>query len=150
MRRREPRRSPSPPARHTLEADIIKKKQPQNNGGFVALDFGRTNPAVYDELTTEHPIDLTRWRFANRYLGRVSLINSGGASSGEDDLVDVVRMVHRQACRREGLITGRKAFQRTAAEGIALLHAVQCVYLDASITVAKFARRRRQPGPTGA
>ena len=121
----------------TLEADIIKQKQPQNNGGYVALGFGRTSPAVYDELTTEHPIDLARWQVANCYLGRVPLINSGGASSGAGDLANVVRTaVINKRAGGSGLITGRKAFQRPAADGISLLHAVQDVYLDASVTVA--------------
>ena len=121
----------------TLEADIIKQKQPQNNGGYVALGFGRTSPAVYDELTTEHPIDLARWQVANCYLGRVPLINSGGASSGADDLANVVRTaVINKRAGGSGLITGRKAFQRPGAEGISLLHAVQDVYLDATVTVA--------------
>ncbi|HET7309761.1 MAG TPA: class I fructose-bisphosphate aldolase [Mycobacteriales bacterium] len=121
----------------TLEADIIKQKQPQNNGGYVALGFGRTSPAVYDELTTDNPIDLTRWQVANCYLGRVSLINSGGASSGTDDLAAVVRTaVINKRAGGTGLITGRKAFQRPTADGISLLHAVQDVYLDADVTVA--------------
>ncbi|HET6818068.1 MAG TPA: class I fructose-bisphosphate aldolase [Mycobacteriales bacterium] len=121
----------------TLEADIIKQKQPQNNGGYVALGFGRTNPAVYDELTTDNPIDLTRWQVANCFLGRVPLINSGGSSSGESDLAAVVRTaVINKRAGGSGLITGRKAFQRPTADGVALLNAVQDVYLDGSITVA--------------
>ena len=121
----------------TLEADIVKQKQPQNNGGYLALEFGRTSAAVYDELTTDHPIDLTRWQVANCFLGRVPLINSGGASSGDSDLAAVVRTaVINKRAGGSGLITGRKAFQRPMAGGIALLNAVQDVYLDASITVA--------------
>ena len=121
----------------TVEADIIKQKQPQNNGGFTALGFGRTSPLVYDELTTDHPIDLTRWQVANCYLGRVPLINSGGASSGQGDLAAVVRTaVINKRAGGTGLITGRKAFQRPTEDGIRLLNAVQDVYLDESVTVA--------------
>jgi fructose-bisphosphate aldolase, class I len=121
----------------TIEADIIKQKQPQNNGGFVALEFGRTNHLVYDELTSDHPIDLTRWQVANCYLGRSALINSGGAASGESDLAAVVRtaVVNKRA-GGTGLITGRKAFQRPTEDGIRLLNAVQDVYLDDSVTIA--------------
>ena len=121
----------------TVEADIIKQKQPQNNGGYVALGFGRTSPLVYDELTTDHPIDLTRWQVANCYLGRAALINSGGASSGQSDLAEVVRTaVINKRAGGTGLITGRKAFQRPTADGVRLLNAVQDVYLDPAITVA--------------
>ena len=121
----------------TLEADIIKQKQPQNNGGYPALGFGRTSPLVYDELTTDHPIDLTRWQVANCYLGRVPLINSGGVSSGQGDLAAVVRTaVINKRAGGTGLITGRKAFQRPTEDGIRLLNAVQDVYLDESVTVA--------------
>jgi len=121
----------------TIEADIIKQKQPENNGGFIALEFGRTSPLVYDELTSDHPIDLTRWQVANCYLGRSALINSGGASSGQSDLAAVVRTaVINKRAGGTGLITGRKAFQRPTEDGIRLLNAVQDVYLDESITVA--------------
>lgn len=121
----------------TIEADIIKQKQPQNNGGFTALGFGRTDQLVYDELTSDNPIDLTRWQVANCYLGRVSLINSGGASAGQSDLAKAVRTaVINKRAGGTGLITGRKAFQRPTVDGIALLHAVQDVYLDESVTVA--------------
>ncbi|GHA02689.1 hypothetical protein GCM10010303_09820 [Streptomyces purpurascens] len=121
----------------TIEADIVKQKQPENNGGYLALGFGRTDERLYDKLTTDHPIDLTRWQVANCYMGRVGLINSGGASAGKGDLAQAVRTaVINKRAGGTGLITGRKAFQRPTAEGIALLHAVQDVYLDDDVTVA--------------
>ncbi len=121
----------------TIEADIVKQKQPENNGGFTAVGFGRTHPAVYDQLTTDHPIDLTRWQVANCYMGRIGLINSGGASSGEGDLSQALRTaVINKRAGGMGLISGRKAFQRPSAEGIELLNAIQDVYLDDAITVA--------------
>ena len=121
----------------TIEADIIKQKQPENNGGFLALKFGKTSPLVYDTLTTEHPIDLTRYQVLNCYAGRAGLINSGGASSGETDVKEAVRTaVINKRAGGSGLITGRKAFQRPTAEGIELLNAVQDVYLLADVTVA--------------
>ena len=121
----------------TIEADIVKQKQPENNGGYRALDFGRTDPILYGTLTTDHPIDLTRWQVANCYMGRVGLINSGGASAGTGDLAQAVRTaVINKRAGGTGLITGRKAFQRPTGEGIELLHAVQDVYLDDSITIA--------------
>jgi class I fructose-bisphosphate aldolase len=121
----------------TIEADLIKQKQPQNNGGYPALDFGRTDTLLYSRLTTDHPIDLTRWQVANCYLGRVGLINSGGASAGQGDLAQAVRTaVINKRAGGTGLITGRKAFQRPTGEGIELLHAVQDVYLDDGVTVA--------------
>ncbi|MET8573145.1 class I fructose-bisphosphate aldolase [Streptomyces sp. NPDC004783] len=121
----------------TIEADIVKQKQPEVNGGYTALDFGRTDKLLYGTLTTDHPIDLTRWQVANCYMGRVGLINSGGASAGKGDLAQAVRTaVINKRAGGTGLITGRKAFQRPTAEGIELLHAVQDVYLDDSITVA--------------
>ena len=122
----------------TIEADIIKQKLPTTNGGFTALKFGKTDPRVYSELTPDnHPIELARYQLANCYLGRSPLINSGGASTGQDDLADVVRTaVINKRAGGMGLITGRKAFQRPMNEGVALLHAVQDVYLDKSITVA--------------
>jgi class I fructose-bisphosphate aldolase len=121
----------------TIEADIIKQKQPQNNGGYLALGFGKTDKRVYDTLTTDHPIDLTRWQVANCYLGRVGLINSGGASSGRSDLAEVVRTaVINKRAGGTGLISGRKAFQRPTSEGVDLLHTIQDVYLDNDITVA--------------
>ncbi|MFV1991166.1 MAG: class I fructose-bisphosphate aldolase, partial [Acidimicrobiales bacterium] len=121
----------------TIGADIIKQKLPETNGGFNAIGFAKTHPRVYDELTTDHPIDLTRWQVLNCYAGRIGLINSGGASSGESDLAEAVRtaVVNKRAGGM-GLISGRKAFQRPMAEGAALLHAIQDVYLDESVTLA--------------
>ena len=122
----------------TIEADIIKQKLPENNGGFNALtNYGKTSKLVYDTMTTDHPIDLTRWQVANCYMGRAGLINSGGASSGESDLAEAVRtaVVNKRA-GGTGLISGRKAFQRPTAEGIELLNAIQDVYLDRSVTIA--------------
>jgi class I fructose-bisphosphate aldolase len=121
----------------TIEADIIKQKQPENNGGYNALKFGKTNPRVYSELTTDNPIDLTRWQVVNCYAGRIGLINSGGESKGADDLAGAVRTaVINKRAGGQGLIVGRKAFQRPIADGAALVNAVQDVYLDESITVA--------------
>ncbi len=121
----------------TISADIIKQKQPENNRGYTAVGFGRTHARVYDELTTDHPIDLTRWQVANCYMGRIGLINSGGASAGEDDLAAAVRTaVINKRAGGMGLISGRKAFQRPTADGVELLNAIQDVYLDEAITVA--------------
>jgi class I fructose-bisphosphate aldolase len=121
----------------TIEADIIKQKLPDANNGFGAVGFGRTHPRVYEELTTDNPIDLTRWQVANNYMGRMGLINSGGASSGAGDLEEAVRTaVINKRAGGMGLISGRKAFQRPMADGAALLQAIQDVYLDTSITVA--------------
>jgi fructose-bisphosphate aldolase, class I len=121
----------------TIEADIIKQKMPENNGGYTALGFGKTDPLVYTELTTDHPIDLTRWQLVNCYMGRVPLINSGGESKGEGDLGQAVRTaVINKRAGGSGLIVGRKAFQRPLAEGVQLLNAVQDVYLDQSVTIA--------------
>jgi class I fructose-bisphosphate aldolase len=121
----------------TIEADIIKQKQPVNNGGYNALNYGRTDPLVYDQLTTDNPIDLTRWQVVNCYMGRAPLINSGGESKGDSDLADAVRTaVINKRAGGSGLITGRKAFRRPMAEGIEILHAVQDVYLDQSVTIA--------------
>jgi len=121
----------------TIEADIIKQKQPENNGGYNALQFGKTDPLVYSELTTYHPIDLTRWQVVNCYAGRIPLINSGGESKGADDLAQAVRTaVINKRAGGAGLIVGRKAFQRPTDEGAALIHAIQDVYLDPSVTVA--------------
>ncbi|MDQ3757490.1 MAG: class I fructose-bisphosphate aldolase [Actinomycetota bacterium] len=121
----------------TIQADIVKQKQPENNGGYTALGFGKTDKLVYDELTTDHPIDLTRWQLVNCYMGRVPLINSGGESKGEGDLGQAVRtaVVNKRA-GGSGLIVGRKAFQRPLKEGVELLNAVQDVYLDDAVTIA--------------
>ena len=121
----------------TIEADVIKQKAPETNGGFTALKFGRTNKLVYEKLTSDNPIDLTRYQVVNCYMGRVSLINSGGASAGETDLKEAVKtaVVNKRA-GGTGLISGRKAFQRPMREGAALLHAIQDVYLNPDITVA--------------
>ncbi len=121
----------------TIEADIIKQKQPEVNDGYRVVGFGRTSPLVYDELTSDHPIDLTRWQVANTYMGRAGLINSGGAATGTGDLGQAVRTaVINKRAGGMGLITGRKAFQRPMDEGVELLNAVQDVYLDRSITIA--------------
>ncbi len=123
----------------TIEADIIKQKLPDVNGGFPAMgkDFGKTNDLVYSKLTTDHPIDLCRWQLVNCYLGRAGLINSGGASSGETDMAEAVRTaVINKRAGGTGLISGRKAFQRPMDEGIALLNAIQDVYLSDEVTVA--------------
>src|SRR5437660_6398153 len=121
----------------TIEADIIKQKLPETNGGYNALNFGKTSKKVYSDLTTNHPIDLTRYQVANCYMGRAGLINSGGASSGESDLKEAVRTaVINKRAGGMGLISGRKAFQRPMKDGIALLNAVQDVYLSDEITIA--------------
>jgi class I fructose-bisphosphate aldolase len=121
----------------TLQADIIKQKLPENNGGYSALKFGKTSPLVYEKLTTDHPIDLCRYQVANCYMGRCGLINSGGASSGAGDLASAVRTaVINKRAGGMGLISGRKAFQRPMAEGVELLNAIQDVYLDPHVTVA--------------
>ncbi|MBS0265070.1 MAG: class I fructose-bisphosphate aldolase, partial [Planctomycetes bacterium] len=121
----------------TLQADIIKQKLPENNGGYNALKFGKTSPLVYEKLTTDHPIDLCRYQVANCYMGRIGLINSGGASAGESDLAEAVRTaVINKRAGGMGLISGRKAFQRPLADGVNLLHAIQDVYLDSTVTVA--------------
>ena len=120
----------------TIEADIIKQKLPENNGGYTALNFGKTSPLVYSQLTSEHPIDLTRYQVANCYMGRAGLINSGGAS-GENDMQQAVKTaVINKRAGGMGLILGRKAFQKPVAEGIKLVNAVQDVYLDKSIDIA--------------
>lgn len=120
----------------TIQADIIKQKLPETNGGYNALNFGKTHKKVYDELTTDHPIDLTRYQVANCYMGRSGLINSGGAS-GSNDLHDAVAtaVVNKRAGGM-GLISGRKAFQKPLDEGINLLHAIQDVYLCPEVTIA--------------
>jgi class I fructose-bisphosphate aldolase len=121
----------------TIEADIIKQKLPETNGGYTALKFGRTSKLVYEKLTTDHPIDLTRYQVVNCFMGRAGLINSGGASAGESDLREAVRTaVINKRAGGMGLISGRKAFQRPMREGVALLHAIQDVYLTPDITVA--------------
>jgi fructose-bisphosphate aldolase, class I len=122
----------------TIEADIIKQKLPTVNGGYNALDnYGKTNKAVYDTLTTDHPIDLCRWQVANNYMGRIGLINSGGESKGASDMAEAVRTaVINKRAGGIGLISGRKAFQRPMSEGAELLNAIQDVYLDTSITIA--------------
>jgi class I fructose-bisphosphate aldolase len=121
----------------TIEADLIKQKQPENNGGYTALNFGKTDPLVYEQLTTDNPIDLTRWQVVNCYAGRIGLINSGGESKGSDDLAQAVRTaVINKRAGGTGLIVGRKAFQRPMPEGVELIHAVQDVFLDASVTIA--------------
>lgn len=120
----------------TIEADIVKQKQPENNGGFTAVKFGKTHDKVYSELSSDHPIDLTRYQVVNCYMGRVGLINSGGAS-GKNDLAQAVRTaVINKRAGGMGLISGRKAFQRPMKEGVELLNAIQNVYLDKDITVA--------------
>ena len=120
----------------TIGADIVKQKLPENNGGFTALSFGKTHDRVYSDLTSDHPIDLTRYQVANCYMGRLGLINSGGAS-GSDDLADAVRtaIVNKRAGGM-GLISGRKSFQKPFKEGVALLKSVQNVYLEREITIA--------------
>jgi class I fructose-bisphosphate aldolase len=121
----------------TIEADVVKQKQPENNGGFNALSFGKTSPIVYEQLTTDHPIDLCRYQVANCYMGRIGLINSGGASSGANDLAQAIRTaVINKRAGGMGLISGRKAFQRPMSDGVKLLQAIQDVFLDAQITIA--------------
>lgn len=120
----------------TIEADIVKQKLAESNGGFKALNFGKTDERVYTELTSDHPIDLNRYQVINCYMGRSGLINSGGAS-GENDLHEVVRTaVINKRAGGMGLITGRKSFQKPMNQGIELLNAVQSVYLNKDITVA--------------
>ncbi|OFW11773.1 MAG: fructose-bisphosphate aldolase [Acidobacteria bacterium RIFCSPLOWO2_12_FULL_66_10] len=121
----------------TIEADIIKQKLPENNGGFTAVNFGKTHKKVYSDLSTNHPIDLTRYQVANCYMGRAGLINSGGASSGDSDLKEAVRTaVINKRAGGMGLISGRKAFQRPLGDGVGLLNAIQDVYLSKEITIA--------------
>lgn len=121
----------------TIEADIIKQKLPTNNGGFNALKFGKTHKKVYTDLSTDHPIDLTRYQVLNCYCGRAGLINSGGASSGAGDLEEAVTTaVINKRAGGMGLISGRKAFQRPMKEGVGLLNAIQDVYLCKDVTVA--------------
>lgn len=125
----------------TIQADIIKQKLPERNGGYPAMNadgnYGKTNKKVYDELTTENPIDLVRYQVANCYMGRAGLINSGGESKGSGDLADAVRTaVVNKRGGGTGLISGRKAFQRPMNEGIELLNAIQDVYLSKEVTIA--------------
>lgn len=121
----------------TLQADIIKQKQPTNNGGYRAVKFGKTHDLVYDQLTSDHPIDLCRYQVANCYMGRIGLINSGGASSGAGDLAQAVRTaVINKRAGGMGLISGRKAFQRPMQDGVELLNRIQDVYLDEGVTIA--------------
>lgn len=123
----------------TIEADIIKQKLPENNGGYNALKFGKTSKLVYDKLTTDNPIDLTRYQVVNCYMGRAGLINSGGASTGKDesDLKEAVKTaVINKRAGGMGLISGRKAFQKPMKDGVELLNAIQDVYLEKEVTVA--------------
>ncbi|MEX2589667.1 MAG: class I fructose-bisphosphate aldolase [Chitinophagales bacterium] len=121
----------------TIQADIIKQKMPENNGGYKAVGFGKTHDKVYSELSSDHPIDLCRYQVANCYMGRNGLINSGGASGGASDLKDAVTTaVINKRAGGMGLISGRKAFQRPMKEGVELLNAIQDVYLEKKITIA--------------
>lgn len=120
----------------TIQADIIKQKQPENNGGYPAINFGKTHKSVYNKLSSDHPIDLTRYQVAGCYMGRAGLINSGGAS-GDNDFGQAVRTaVINKRAGGMGLISGRKAFQRPMDEGVKLLNTIQDVFLDDSITIA--------------
>jgi class I fructose-bisphosphate aldolase len=120
----------------TIEADIVKQKQPQTNGGYKAIKFGKTHDKVYSDLTSDHPIDLTRYQVVNCYMGRVGLINSGG-SSGKNDLAQAVRTaVINKRAGGMGMISGRKSFQKPMKEGVKLLNAIQDVYLCDDVTVA--------------
>jgi class I fructose-bisphosphate aldolase len=120
----------------TIEADIIKQKQAENNGGYTAIKFGKTHPKVYSELTSDHPIDLVRYQVANCYMGRAGMINSGGAS-GENDLGQAVRTaVINKRAGGMGLISGRKAFQKPMQDGVTLLNAIQDVYLAKNVSIA--------------
>ena len=121
----------------TIEADIVKQKMAENNGGFNALKFSKTSSKVYAELTSDHPIDLVRYQVACCYMGRAGMINSGGESKGAGDLAQAVRTaVINKRAGGMGLISGRKAFQKPMKEGIALLHAIQDVYLSKDVTIA--------------
>jgi len=120
----------------TIEADIVKQKLPENNGGYTALNFGKTHKKVYEQLSSDHPIDLTRYQVANGYMGRAGLINSGGAS-GANDIAEAVRTaVINKRAGGTGLISGRKAFQRPMKDGVQILNAIQDVYLSKDVTVA--------------
>ena len=121
----------------TIEADIIKQKQPVNNEGYLAVNFGRTNEKVYTELTANHPIDLTRYQVMNCYMGRVGLINSGGASAGNNDLQEIIKTaVINKRAGGMGLISGRKVFQKPMDTGIEILNKIQDVYLCDEISIA--------------
>ena len=121
----------------TIQADIIKQKLPENNGGFKAIGFGKTSEKIYSQLSSSHPIDLTRYQVAGCYMGRSGLINSGGASSGASDLGEaVLTAVVNKRAGGMGLISGRKAFQKPMVEGIKLLNSIQDVYLEKKITLA--------------
>ena len=121
----------------TIQADVIKQKLPENNGGFSAVNFSKHTPAMYDQLSSDHPIDLCRYQVANCYMGRIGLINSGGASGGDSDKADAIKtaIINKRA-GGNGLILGRKAFQRPFAEGVDILQGVQDVYLEDKITLA--------------
>jgi len=121
----------------TIQADIIKQKLPVNNGGFTAISFGKTNPKMYSELCSDHPIDLCRYQVANCYMGRIGLINSGGESKGATDLAEAVRTaVINKRAGGTGLISGRKSFQKPMKEGVELLNVIQDVYLCKEIDLA--------------
>ena len=121
----------------TIQADIIKQKLPDTNRGFEVIGFGKTSPLVYEKLTSDHPIDLCRYQVINNYMGRAGLINSGGESRGAADLKEAVRTaVINKRAGGMGLISGRKSFQRPMKEGVELLHAIQDVYLNPSVTIA--------------
>jgi class I fructose-bisphosphate aldolase len=121
----------------TIEADIVKQKLPTRNGGYRAIQFGKTHDSIYGDLVADHPIDWVRYQVANCYMGRVGLINSGGASSGKGDLAEAVRTaVVNKRGGGTGLISGRKAFQRPTREGVELLNAIQDVYLCEEVTLA--------------
>ncbi len=121
----------------TIQADVIKQKLPENNGGFTALKFGKTSPDVYKKLSSDNPIDLCRYQVANCFMGRIGLINSGGESKGASDMAEAVTtaIINKRAGGM-GLISGRKAFQRPMKDGVELLHRIQDVYLDKDVTVA--------------
>ena len=121
----------------TIQADIIKQKLSDKNGGYNAINFGKTHPKVYSELTTDHPIDLARYQVANCYMGRIGLINSGGESKGDSDLSEAtITAVINKRAGGQGLISGRKAFQKPMKQGIELLNTIQDVYLDKLINIA--------------
>lgn len=121
----------------TIQADIIKQKLPTTNGGYTALNFGKTHKKVYDELSSTHPIDLCRYQIANCYMGRMGLINSGGESKGASDMAEAVTTaVINKRAGGQGLISGRKAFQKPFRDGIAMLNAIQDVYLTGEVTIA--------------